>query len=320
MNGRLLPSHSNEQDEWNIAVASAAKAEVERLYFKTSSGDHITAWNALAKAEGYINSQQTKRFGKGQIVALEVIENYRDALALEPGLSWPEPFPPVYQRRAFWTDREVNQTKEGKETIYSLRREAGDPRWFLHIIGVGTCPYYFLPGAISHRKVRVEGRILVSNGDELGIEYKVTGPGHTYAGEVYRKYGNDPLWHIPRDLSGADDLPPGQRQGDKIYQSWNRPSSEGYKIQLRDNWKGRHIPYPRPYGVGTCRTTYRDWILETPGRIFYFEDGEEFFVFDKPPIISHPEHPAIQLAGRYVRVLDVPGRNMYLGKNFLRHD
>ena len=330
-----LPSHSTEQVEWNKAVGRAAESKFKQFYIKDSN--YIAAWNILNRVKKYINSQQTTHFNEGQIYAMEIIDNLQDALALEPNLEWPEPFIPVYKKRAFWTNQEVSNDENTLD--YSLTRQAGDPRWFLHIDSY-TCPYYFLLGTITHRKVQLEVReisLLEEDKKRLdsAYEYCVRGlnliRGERYA-PVYRGEVNiyhepkrfhtmssleppqSDFWHIPRNLSGKDYCPgfEGIRQGDKQFKTESLSyvtggSRDGIKIHSSPNMKpwGRHKPDPVPYGYAE-----REWSNET----------EVFYVFSEPPVIHHPEHPSIQLDRCYVKINEIPGQNMYLGKKGPHHD
>ena len=333
LRGFVLPSHSEEQVEWNKAVGKAAAEEWTRLYIR--SEDHIAAWNCLEKAEGHINSQQTVHLNAGQVYAMEIIENLRDALALEPGLSWPDPFPPVYTRRAFWTDQVL--WDEDKKGFGTLRREAGDPRWFLTILG-NQCPHYFLLETLTRRKVQLEVKpitILDEDKDRFDAAYEYIVRRHDgkveYRGEVdinteqYTKkhyFARAEQWHIPRDMSNVEMVywgngnycrndTEGVRQGDKFFLALQKPpirKNDDFRIRLNPDLApfGRHTPDPAPYGYGF----EKDW------------RGEKhmYYVFSKPPVIRHPEHPTIRLEGCYVRVTEVPGGNMYLGEGGPTHD
>ena len=333
LNGYVLPSHSKEQIEWNEAVGKAASEEFYRRYIQKN--DYIAAWNSLSRSEKYINSQQTVHLNEGQIYAMEIINNLRDALALEPGLEWPEPFVPIYQRRAFWANQEVRD----ESGLHSLSRKAGDPRWFLSISGY-ECPYYFLLGTTTHRRVQLEVReipLLEEDKERLdsAYEYCVRGSNlikgerfsHIYRGEVniYREpryfhimssYLDAPrpdFWHIPRNLSGKDNCPAfSLRQGDKQFRTESLSyfggwTQDGVKIHPNPDMRpwGRHKPTPAPYGYAI-----KKWSNET----------EVFYVFSKPPVIHHPEHPSIQLDRCYVKISSIPGQNMYLGERGPHHD
>lgn len=302
--GYDLPSHSDVQINWNIAVAKAAQAEAERVYFRSSSGNHIAAWNVLKKAEKYINSQQTVNFNEGEKVAKEVIENFCDALALDPELEWPEGFVPVYRIRAFWSD----QKAEDLDGTGSLHRKAGDPRWWV-TIKQNTCPYYFLLGTCSHRRVKLETKHLENRQDAKqpwGYEYTVSSSSHDsqekhiIGGEVvYLPNREEPLWHIPRVLTNQY-MPYGIRQGDKIFKGRQRPIS----FNLGCEWPDiRHKPDDLPYGT-----------------VRFSDEACQIHVFLEPPIIRHPEHPPIQVDSRYVEIVNVPGHNIYLGRSSPGHD
>ena len=339
--GDYLPSHSDEQIAWNTAIAKVAQVEAERLYFRANgNGNHIAAWNALCRANRYINSQQTKYFNDGQILAEAVIDNLKDALALEPGLEWPEPFPEVYRTRAFWSDQEMwDENHEGR-----LFRNAGDPRWFLEI-NREACPWYFLPRTLSRKgiidfSVREFQNTGLHTPFDWAYEYVIRGKeGTRFAGEVSKKENGEIIWHIPRDLTEAELFWPEARairQGDKYFIAWEEiPRFFSLKISLihhqseqepqKRAWNvpekqtfGRHVPDPTPYGTGKleymCNDDQSSW------NPWGLAEDETVFVFAKPPIIRHPEHPAIQLPGRYVQIKSVPGQNMYLGRSGPEHD